>query len=486
VAFKNPKKQPLAAIPQAVATATGDQPHLHATEAAAMPTDPQQQPPSRMELVRDTHVYVGQLDKVISIANHQFMTLMALARRICESGDDVPETVANLLHAERGLIKVDTITFEPGKDPIYEDENGTAFLNLWMPSGIKPVEGDVEPFIRHLNLIFDQDQVAVDFMLNFMAHMLQHPDIKMMCAPLIIGGQGIGKSMTVEFFARLIGQHNTAFIDLNDLSSQFNAYARAHLIVVNEFSSAVSKTVRALLKGLITSPTLSLNQKNVAAIQIPNRANLMLFSNDPASLPLERDDRRYFAFISRAKRQPPAYYTELANWMAGDGAAYTLHFLLHRDLSQFNPHAAPPPNASRDALIHEAMSDQHQTLLELFEAAQPPFASDLIVTSDVAEFMNSQRGPRFTVRHVAAFLQQIGAAALGQCRIVDTDGSVRKPRVWAVHNTENWVRRPESDISRSYRKPGIPAAITPAAAVTGLSRQHHISTSSDDLDSLLG
>jgi hypothetical protein len=56
--------------------------------------------------------------------------------------------------------------------------------------------------------------------------------------------------------------------------------------------------------------------------------------------------------------------------MAGDGAAFTLHFLLNRDLSAFNPNAAPPTNASREALIHEAMSDQQQMLLELLTINQ--------------------------------------------------------------------------------------------------------------------
>lgn len=465
MALKNPKKQPMDPIAKAAATAAGGQPLPQGTEAAQIPADPQ--PPTRIQVAARTHVYVGQIDKVMNFMTHQFMTLTALARRICEHGDDVPETVANLLHAERGLIKVDTVAFEPGKEAIFEDENGTVFLNLWAPVNIQPAAGDVELFLRHLRLIFDQDEVAVNFMLDFMAHMLQKPHIKMMCAPLIIGGQGIGKSMLGEFFARLVGEHNTAFIDLNDLASQFNGYARSHLIIVNEFSSSASKTVRALLKGLITSPTVSLNQKNIAAIQIANRANLMLFSNDPAALPLERDDRRYFVCISRAKRQSSEYYAELANWMAGDGAAFTLHFLLNRDLSAFNPNAAPPTNASRDALIHEAMSDQHQMLLELFEAGQPPFAADLIVTSDVAEYMNSQRGPRFTVRHVAAFLQQIGAAALGQCRITDTDGTVRKPRIWAVANTEYWVSQQESEIARAYRKPGLPMPAPAPAASSG-------------------
>jgi hypothetical protein len=431
---------------------------------------PNDQPLSPVAKAAKTFVYVGQVDKVFNVTNQQFMTLTALARRICASGDDVAETVAALLHNELGLVKVDTVAFAPGQNTIFEDEHGNACVNLWTEVELLPVEGDVAPFIRHLNLIFDQDETAVNFMLDFMSHMLQKPTIKLMCAPLIIGGQGIGKSMLGEFFARLVGPRNTAFIDLNDLSSQFNGYARAHLIIVNEFSSSASKTVRALLKGLITSPTVSLNQKNIAAIQIANHANVMMFSNDPAALPLERDDRRYFAWISRAKRQPQEYYTELAAWMKGDGAAHTLHFLLNRDLSAFNPNAAPPTNASREALIHEAMSDQHQMLLELFEAGQSPFATDLVVTSDVAEYMNTQRGPRFTVRHVAAFLQQIGAAALGQCRITDTDGTVRKPRIWAVANTEYWVSQQESEIARAYRKPGLPMPAPAASSGSGLDR----------------
>lgn len=446
-----------------------DAPNQQRTPIAEAASEVVQQP-SRIDLAAETHVYVGQVDKVMNIMTGQFMSLTSVARRICESGDDVPETVAALLHAERGLRKVDTVAFEPGRERIFTDENGTVFLNLWSEGDIDPVEGDVEPFMRHLNLIFDQDQVAVAFFIKYMAHMIQHPAVKLMCAPLIIGGQGIGKSLLGEFFANLVGKHNTAFIDLNDLSSQFNGYARSHLIVVNEFAGSASKSVRALLKGLITSPVIYLNQKNVAAIPIANRANLIMFSNDHAALPLERDDRRYFVWISRAERQAPEYYAELAAWMSGEGAAYTLHYLKNVDLSDFNPNAAPPTNASRDALIQESMSDQHQMLQELFEAFEPPFANDLVVTSDVVEYLNSQRGPRFTVRHVASFLQLVKAAALGQCRLTDADGSVRKPRVWAARNVEAWLGRQESEIARAYRKPGLPMPAPAASSGSGLDR----------------
>lgn len=416
-----------------------------------------------------TNAYVAQLDKVYNVVTRQYMSIQGLARKLSPSGGDISEMIAELLSDERGMTKVDTITYEPGKEVVYEDENMVSYLNLWTPPGLEPVPGDVSPLHRHLNLIFNDDQEAVKYMLDYTAHILQKPSTKIMCAPLIIGGQGIGKSMFGEFLARLLGSHNTTFIEMSDLASQFNSYARSQLIIVNEFTSAATKATRALLKSLITSPTINMNQKNIAAVQIPNRSNLILFSNDPAALPLERDDRRYFVCISRAERQPAQYYKDLHDWMAGEGAAHALHYLLTRDISGFNPNAAPPSNASREALIHEAMSDQHQLLLELYEAGEPPFASPLAITSDVAEYMNSLRGPRFTVRHIAAFFQQIGAAALGQCRIVDTDGTVRKPRVWAVSDIKSWEHRAEGDISRHYVKPTLQntlirrATATPAA-----------------------
>jgi hypothetical protein len=418
---------------------------------------------SYLDQIRETHVYVCHVDKVMNIMTGQFVSLTSVARRLSVTGDDVQELVATLLHAERGLQKVDTVTFEPGMERIFQDENDTVYLNLWSAPDLMPKKGDVTPFIRHVNLIFDNDQTAVTFFIRFMAHMIQRPGKKLMCAPLIIGGQGIGKSLLGEFFSMLLGEHNTAAIDASSLTSQFNDYAQSHLIVINEFSSAVTKSARSLLKGLITSPTIFLNRKNVPAIAIRNRTNLIMFSNDHSALPLERDDRRYFVWISRATRQTPEYYAELAAWMQGEGAAHTLDYLQNVDLTDFNPNAAPPTNASRDALIQESMSDQHQLLQELFDAHEPPFAGDLVVTSDAVEYLNSQRGPRYVVRQVASFLQLIQAAALGQCRLTDIDGSVRKPRVWAVRDADAWVNRQESDIARAYRKPGLP---TPTAAGT--------------------
>jgi hypothetical protein len=231
------------------------------------------------------------------------------------------------------------------------------------------------------------------------------------------------------------------------------------LVVVNEYASSTTKSARAVLKCLITSPTIFCNQKGIAAFQIENRANLLMFSNDVDAAKLDKDDRRHFVWQSAASKREPEYYTALCNWFENEGKHAVLDYLENFDLSDFNPHAAPPKTASRAALIRESMSDQLQALHDMHEAGESPFDGELVVIGDVVEYLNARRGPRFTSRDIAAFLRSVGGYQLGQCRLPGVDGIERKPRVWALQNADRWVSAAESDIAQAYAIPGGPRQV---------------------------
>lgn len=409
-------------------------------------------------------VYIARFDRFLCRFTGEYYPMIAIARKyqgICGEGASLSETVTFLLSPQGGLTLVDDVTFMPGAPLIVVSSEGVRSYNLWTEGWITRQSGDVTLFLSHLAHVLDDNEIAVKFVLQFMAHMLQKPEVKMAFAILIIGGQGIGKSLIAEFLAVLVGMENTAFVDMDMLTSPFNGFLlKSQLIVVNEFSSSANKATRAVIKNLITSSVLFCNQKGIAAIQIQNYANLILFSNEADAAKLDKDDRRFFVWLSSAQKRSPQYYTILCNWFENEGKHAVLDFLLNVDLSDFNPHAAPPKTESRAALIRESLSDQQQALHDMLESGEAPFDNELLVISDAVEFLNSRRGPRFTSREIASFLRSMGAHQLGQCRLKAHDGSERKPRVWALHNVDRWANAAEGVIAQAYVIPGGPHRLT--------------------------
>lgn len=405
--------------------------------------------------VRQRFVYNGHANKVYDSVTGQHYPLISIARLFYPDLEP-SEAIEEMLHPEHGLPRVTNLCFRPGEASILSDGHGGLRYNLWQPTNVRAEPGDVAPFLALVRLILDNDEVAVRFLIGFMAHMIQRPGQKMAFAVLIIGPQGIGKSMLGEMLTRLIGEANTAVLEMGALTGSFNGFlARAHLVIVNEFVAAASRAAKAMLKNLITAPTVLLNEKGVPAFPIDNVSSLLLFSNESAATALDADDRRYFVWRSEAVRQNAEFYADLAAWFDNGGDGHLLDYLQNFDLSGFNPHAAPPRTAARAELIRESMTDQQQTLSDLYEACEAPFDRDLAVADDVvATLYEQRRGLRFTSRDITGFFRSIGAVSLGQRRIPILSNPNYKPRVWALRNQDRWINASESEVAQAYLSSG--------------------------------
>ena len=90
----------------------------------------------------------------------------------------------------------------------------------------------MSPFLEHLNYILDGDTTAIGYILNWFAHLVQKPWIKIKSAPLIIGEQGIGKSMIGDMICAIVGLRNTTAVEESDLRSPFNEWIDGKLLVI--------------------------------------------------------------------------------------------------------------------------------------------------------------------------------------------------------------------------------------------------------------
>mgnify|MGYP003651453491 CR=1 FL=1 len=149
-------------------------------------------------------------------------------------------------------------------------------------------------------------------LLQWLAHQVQHPGVKILWSPLIQSVEGIGKS----FFSRLLrcglGVRNVGVVNPAQLVSNFNEWANGVCVnVLEELKIAGHNRHEALnaVKPLITDDFIQVNPKGVNAYMTPNTANYIAFTNSADALPLGGADRRWWVI-----QCPLRHYTEVPDY----------------------------------------------------------------------------------------------------------------------------------------------------------------------------
>jgi Family of unknown function (DUF5906) len=267
------------------------------------------------------------------------------------------------------FVIAERIEFLPGQPEVTHDADECRVLNLWKPPAWTVDDQAAEPafFLEHLRYIFDNDETAIEHVLNFLAHIVQRPQERIAHALLITSeAKGIGKSTLGTVVRRLVGEQNSRVAQTKDLKSSFDGWLVGKLVVqVDEIYEAGNWALADKLKPLITEPTVSANIKYGPQIEIENYARFIMFSNHTAPLTIEDGDRRYFVFESKAQPRQDDYYETLYREIETPSAMNALYSLLNkRDLSSFNPFKRPPMTEAKQQIIAESEHPLHTYVIE--------------------------------------------------------------------------------------------------------------------------
>jgi hypothetical protein len=262
------------------------------------------------------------------------------------------------------FVVTERIEFMPGQPEITHDADGCRVLNLWKPPQWTADDnaGDPRFFLDHLAYVFDNDEPAIEHVLNFLAHLVQRPQERIGHALLITSeAKGIGKSTLGTVVRRLVGEQNSRVVQTKDLKSSFDGWLMGKLVVqVDEVYEGGNWDLANKLKPLITERTVSANIKYGPQIEIQNYARFIMFSNHGAPLNIEDGDRRYFVVNSKAEPHTDDYYEKLYREIETPTAINALYsFLSKRDLSGFNAFKRPPMTEAKQQIIAESEHPLH-------------------------------------------------------------------------------------------------------------------------------
>jgi len=242
-----------------------------------------------------------------------------------------------LRHRERRQY-IAGVTFDP------TDAAQPGVLNLWQGYAVKPAPGDWSLMRSHIEaVICDGDPVRFNYLMGWMARMLQHPAEQGEVAVVMKGGEGTGKGTLAKCLKHIIGHHALAIANGKHLVGAFNSHLRdAVFLFADEAFFAGDRAHVGVLKSIITEPYLTVEAKYANAVEVPNFLHLMMASNEEWVVPASLDARRFLVLeVNDTAKNNHEYFGLIWKQMEAGGYAAMLHDLLAYDLSAFNVRAVP-------------------------------------------------------------------------------------------------------------------------------------------------
>lgn len=385
-----------------------------------------------IEALRGRYVYFTGMDRY-----HDTCTGTTITKTAIDTAHllQLSSKAAHTLLASDAIEIMQGPTWLPNGPRIIERGAGR-YLNVYEPPTEISIEGDVTLYQDLVQYIIPDTDVREHF-LDWQAFVIQCPEQKPNWHPLIGAAQGVGKDALIYPLKRSQGSHNVATVCPQDLTGQFNdQIAKKKLGILNEMLAFRDGGLENQLKQYAASPPemLTINPKNASRYTIPNVIALVGMTNHRSKgMTVSSGDRRWFAYWSEAEPLDESYYSELWQWLQGDGGLHVWHWLANRDLSGFNARGRAPDSDYKRELIEVSEDPNLAKLRERIEEGLYPFVNDLVSMDRVLGYLDN---PKLDAGSAGGLLRELGCKHYRPSRKVD--GRTRSVRVWSVRNHEKY------------------------------------------------
>ncbi|MFZ4744941.1 MAG: primase-helicase family protein [Limnohabitans sp.] len=223
-----------------------------------------------------------------------------------------------------------------------------AMLNFWVGPIESDSKGNASLILNHLlQVICSGDTKCFEYLVGYLAHMIQKPAEKPGVMIVLLGRQGTGKGMFFNLLRAIWPRTTLQVTDVDQVVGRFNAcLERNFAVCMDEALFAGDRKALDRLKSQITEPQINIEQKYQPARSIGSVHRFFAASNHDHFAHVEMDDRRFvFLRVSDAQQQNTEYFAQLVNAIndpASVGAF--VHYLEGVDLTSFDVRKKPKTN----------------------------------------------------------------------------------------------------------------------------------------------
>ncbi len=242
-------------------------------------------------------------------------------------------------------------------------------------------DDNIEIFLNHLRLLAGEEltEEVHDYLVKYLAHLIQYPGILPEVAIMMKSVQGIGKNLFFESFGRRVlgEQYMLSTSKSEQIVGRFNLINQKFLVCYDEAKGSETHKADNIIKTLITQPKLNWEQKCQDAVLLPNFVRMLFFSNPSNENPvkIELKDRRFQVIESSSKLGTKEYYRELDAAFKNDGKILGfVNYLKGIDLSGWHAEKSRVTTSLHTALASSNLSHYDKFLRDALYTRSIQFA----------------------------------------------------------------------------------------------------------------
>lgn len=289
------------------------------------------------------------------------------------------------------------LRMHPGEGKYFR-EHGQRFLNTYEKPAIEPLaptpdEQDAFNFMWSR----PDEKVFRDWLLQFFAHAVQKPGVKIRMFPLLVGNStGSGKNTLMKILPQLLFTPQYVTTMTSDIlrDKYSDQLVDAWWVYFEELHSGSAKAERISLfnrvKPWITDDTFTVRPMYGKAYVAPNRIQVTASSNyEDDAIHIDDNDRRtVVGHIERSMTKEEG--DDLYRFLESPRAPGVLqHIFQNVSLTGFNPNGRAPETAAKRVMVRVNYGHWESELLEMISNGTPPFDKDMFEARDVLPYVKS-------------------------------------------------------------------------------------------------
>jgi len=301
---------------------------------------------------------------------------------------------------------VEQMTWAPGMPKFIADRlidaggwierEGCTTFNLYRPPTVKPGDArDVVPWLRHVRRVYRRH---ANYIIRWLAHRVQDPEVKINHALVLGGRQGIGKDTILEPVKYAVGPWNFVEVSPPALLGRFNGFVKSVILRVSEARDLGDVDRFAFyehMKVYTAAPpdVLRCDEKNLREHDVPNVCGVIITTNYKSNgIYLPADDRRHYVAWSDSEKEDfsEAYWRGIWDWYADGGIENVAAYLARLDLAGFDPKAPPPKTDAFWHIVDAARSPEEAELADVLDSLGNPEAVTLDMLKQNAKIRDEE------------------------------------------------------------------------------------------------
>lgn len=223
---------------------------------------------------------------------------------------------------------------------------GSSVLNLWIgPTVEASSHGSCQIILDFiLQNICNNQRDIYEYLISFLAHMVQKPEEKPGVMIVLLGGQGVGKGTFFGLLQTIWNKTSVLVSSIDQVLGRFNGILeRNYIVMLDEALFSGDKKAAEKLKSLITEEYMVIENKYEHQKSITSYHRFFGASNKSHFVNVDADDRRFlFLRVSEFKAQKDEYYKPIRDAFKNDETIGTfLNHLQKIDISTFKYRQRP-------------------------------------------------------------------------------------------------------------------------------------------------